>query len=269
MLVYIIYYANKNNNTHIKYYNNFISKKHENYILIILLLLLLIFILTYLPVFNKMQNINISLGYSFYNKLLLPLLISIYMYIIIYSIKQSNSKLYAYIYILQLICFFIIYKYNLISIEIIFINLAILAIFTNIITYNKDNIKMFLSHNYLFILTIVIALSTILKEEIIETINLNSNILFNNYNLIIKNINYYNNLNYNSNYFTIAIEDIYNKNQTFFYNEKKVYFINNFIINKSCIYTNIFNDIYVFIGDGNYINGWYLRVIYQPFVSFI
>ena len=257
-----------------KYYykqNNIFIYKNINFTyLVIVFLFILILFLTYLPLFsNLFFNQNISIGYSFFNKILLPFAISIYVYMLLYY-TNNYLQLIANI-LIQFFTFFIIYKYDLFSIDILLMNLALIGliqIFYKIQT-NKYFSKSDLGHLYIFSITIVVSLSSLLKEEVITIILLDDNIVFNNLNFFIKNINYYNNLNYNSNYFNVCLENLLSENSSYFYAEKKTYFIKQLILNKSCIYNNIINDIYLFVGDGNYKDGWYLRLVYQPFVPLL
>ena len=270
VIVSYLYISNYTNKYYYKQNNIFLYKNINIIYLIIAFLFILILFLTYLPLFsNLFFNSNISIGYSFFNKILLPFAISIYIYLLLFYINNYLQLLLNIL--IQFFTFFIIYKYDLYSIEVLLMNLALIGliqIFVKI-QINKYYSKSDFSHLYLFAMTIVISLSSLLKEEIISIMLLNDNIVFNNINFFIKSINYYNNLNYNSNYFNICLENILSGNNSYLYAEKKTYFIKQLILNKSCIYNNIINDVYLFVGDGNYKNGWYLRLVYQPLVPLL
>jgi len=124
-----------------------------------------------------------------------------------------------------------------------------------------------ISHIGFSIFIIGAIISNLGQYEVIKIISPGQSIQIRNIEYIFRGINYSINNNFHS-YFGNFLVKISNKNTTLF-PEKRYYFIKGIYTSKSNIKSNILSDIYAMIGDGNMVNGWYIRLYHSPLMMLV
>lgn len=260
-------------------YTYYIYKTIDFFIIINNIIFIIIFITvligTILPtLYSIFLNKNISIGISFYNKTIIPIIIPLLLVISISTFVKKTNYLrthqfsFSTLFFISLIIF--IYKIDL-SYYIYIIILLLFFLFTSLLKYVYIYQKidaMVLSHFGLFLFVMGALISSIFQLESIQIMFPGDEIILNNHIFNFRSINYIIGSNYYSIYSNIALE---NKNDfiNIFFPEKRYYFIKGIYITKSIIYSNYFADVYAIIGDGNFNYGWYTKYYYRPLMSLI
>jgi len=150
----------------------------------------------------------------------------------------------------------------------LFVDLFKKYYFKNIIA-NKYSKGMFLSHLGVALLILGITGSSVWKEEKITRMKVNDTVSIHEYNIVFKEINKFTISNYIS---LKATFEVYNKKNdlvTKLEPENRFYPISNNSTTEASIHTNIARDLYMVLGDGNYANGWVIRIYHNPLVMWI
>jgi len=167
---------------------------------------------------------------------------------------------------------FLFYKsYNLMGIIGIF--LASWIILNNISIIIQKKIKqpfsMIIAHLGIGLLILGITGSSVWQEEKILKMKINNEVKINKFNILFKQINEIKGKNY------LAIQGnfhVFDQNKNIIsklYPEKRFYPITNIFTTEASIKTNLFGDLYIVIGDGNFEDGWVVRIYYNPLVIWI
>ena len=128
---------------------------------------------------------------------------------------------------------------------------------------------MIIAHLGIGLMIIGITGSSIWQEENILRMKLNELTSFKNYNIIFKKIENIKGPNY------VAIKGsfwIYNKkNQivTILEPENRFYNVTKNSTTEASIHANLIRDLYMVLGEGNFENGWVVRIYYNPLVMWI
>nr|YP_009245593.1 cytochrome c-type biogenesis protein [Diphylleia rotans]BAU71445.1 cytochrome c-type biogenesis protein [Diphylleia rotans] len=126
-----------------------------------------------------------------------------------------------------------------------------------------------LGHYGLLLFILGIILNDINKVEIISQISVINPILATNSEdyLVFRGVAAAHGPNYFSLYGGPLL--ITKENSIIFYPEKRYYYTQNLLISKIEVHTNLISDLYCYLGEGNILNGWRLRLIYNPYQIFI
>lgn len=143
--------------------------------------------------------------------------------------------------------------------------------------YKKITYNILIPHLGLGIIVAAIAISTNFYQEINQIVNYGDSIILNDFVYNLRHFNYLEAINYQSVYANVIV--FYKNNfmmpqmdyglVSSMFPEKRLYFIQNIFTTKASIHTNLFYDLYVVIGDGNIKTGWYIKLFYQPALSFL
>jgi len=242
------------------------------------------------------SNNKISVGEPYYNSIVVPIIIPAILIMgigPILSWKKDDAfkvlkKMTLTIFITLLITFIFFYIYKSYSILGVFgILISVWIILNNfLLLFNKVQIKnkikeinlqntknysigMLLSHLGVGILILGITGSSIWQSEKIIRMKINSNININKYNIVFDKINEIKGKNY------IAIQGNFtvynNKNNVvaILNPENRFYPITKNFTSEASIHTNLLRDLYIVLGEGNLIDGWVVKIYYNPLVIWI
>jgi cytochrome c-type biogenesis protein CcmF len=260
-------------------YTYYTYKNINIYIIINNIIIIIIFITvligTILPtLFNIFLNKNISIGISFYNKTIIPIIIPLLIVMSISIFIKKTNYLKSHQFSLSTLFFIslMIFLYKLdVSYYIYTIALLLILLLTSLLKYiyiYKKIDAMVLSHFGFFLFVMGALVSNIFQLESIQIMFPGDQVTLNSHIFNFRGINYIVGSNYYSMYSNIALT---NKNDfiNILFPEKRYYFIKGIYITKSIIYSNYFSDVYAIIGDGNFNYGWYTKYYYRPLMSFI
>ena len=281
----LILFALKSKNYVEKDYISFLSKEgsilFNNIIMIITCSSVLLGTL-YPLIVETFTNNKISVGEPYYNSIIVPMFIPAILVMglgpIISWGNKNNKKniiktlpaLIASI-IITFITFLFYKSYSLMGVIGIFLANWIILNNLSILLQKKINqpISMIIAHLGIGLLILGITGSSVWQEEKIVKIKIGNEVKINNFNILFKEINEIKETNY------IAIQGNFhvfdqNKNIVFkLYPEKRFYPITNIFTTEASIKTNLFGDLYIVIGDGNFKDGWVVRIYYNPLVIWI
>nr|UNJ18908.1 cytochrome C-type biogenesis protein CCMF [Cyanidiaceae sp.] len=241
--------------------------------LFLLLFGLLIMVLTFFPIFLFMFfGEEIFFGSYFYNIFLLCFLscelVLFYIYITVYN--KLNYYMFVFFVFASSFSVFFFSK-------VLFFNIVIFFLIFSISLYNLFNEKSYLKkfklffivHFGFFLSLIGLLLIFSFKKEYVGTFFLNDLIFFDNFCLYFQDVNYIVSYNYLDNYISLLIQNTdfkrYLEEQLL--SEKRFYFNQNLYNVYSIIHSNLFFDFYILCGEGSFNEGWYIRLIILPFMS--
>nr|YP_010165739.1 heme lyase [Imasa heleensis]QRR29752.1 heme lyase [Imasa heleensis] len=242
--------------------------------LIILMSLILIFMGTVLPpVYMYMYEKEISIGSVFFDNLAniitLPLLLFILLSLT--EIKKEFIKIICHFLVSIIIINFYISRFSL---EIGILNQVILITSISIITIHgmhiinrRVNYKRDLAHLSIVLIVIGASLSSQLECEFILSLYPGEKLVFNDMNLFFRDLNTLDTYRFKANYADLLIN--FKETSAITFPERRFYLQNSNIISKSVILSGLTSDIYLLLGEGNYSDGWYVRILLKPFISFI
>tara|TARA_Y100000741_G_scaffold274212_1_gene214205 strand:- start:405 stop:1244 length:840 start_codon:yes stop_codon:yes gene_type:complete len=128
---------------------------------------------------------------------------------------------------------------------------------------------MFLAHLGVALLIIGITGSSVWQKELITRLNINDEIIFNENRIILKDIDKIIGPNF------IAYEgnfQIFDKNRKYIGSLKpqnRLYVVTNNASTEVSIHTNFIRDLYIVLGESDEIEGWVVRIYYNPLVIWI
>nr|YP_009968186.1 cytochrome C-type biogenesis protein CCMF [Cyanidiococcus yangmingshanensis]QMX77287.1 cytochrome C-type biogenesis protein CCMF [Cyanidiococcus yangmingshanensis] len=245
-------------------FNNYPNYTYYMFLLLVSYFFYLLLIL-FLPI---LINNNLSFSFDFFNK---TLLLFLGPFIILFIIFLLNSKKLIFSFF-GIITFFIFYK-QLFSYEFFFsYHFFINILIVSLILIIQRKFYFIIYHIGFFFIVLSLLLINIYTEELILNFNLGDSLLFNNNVIIFRDLNQLWSINYFCTYANFLIIDCYdlldlNSSCNILFSEKRFYLYQSLLNSKSVIYSNILNDFYVLLGDGNFKDGWYLRILFIPFIS--
>jgi c-type cytochrome biogenesis protein CcmF len=237
-----------------------------NIVIFSLLLILLIFG-TFFPTFLKLFfEKTLIIGTQYFNEITLTFLVGISFIFLFASCYQINLNFYLSFYLLNsvviyitldLCCFTYFYFYLLYFLQVFWS----LCIYLYLKTFNLSNVT-----HLLFITFIILVLN--LTSNSFEYFNIfrpGDFLYFLQFFLIFRGINIINNYNYYTLFGNFLLSDWFHLNYlSLIFPEKRFYFLEKFSGIKANIISNYFSDIYLIIGDGQIISGWFIHIIYNP-----
>ena len=272
-----------------KYFDNnyFIFFSKEGSILVNNILMVIVcatvFLGTIYPLLVEVfTNNKISVGEPYYNSTVIPIMIPAILVMGIGPMltwgsedkSKTFNKFFPSILLtgIMTICIFLIYKsYNVTGIAGII--LAFWIISNNLIVLIKKTINystgMIVGHLGVGLLILGITGSSIWQEEKILRMKINDQAKIKKYNFIFKEINEVKGTNY------IALQgnfSVYNNQKkiiTKLKPENRFYPITNNFTTEASIHTNLLRDLYIVLGEGNFKEGWVVRIYYNPLVIWI
>ncbi|BBU60048.1 cytochrome C-type biogenesis protein CcmF (mitochondrion) [Cyanidioschyzon merolae] len=246
--------------------NNHYNFVYYIFLLVILYFLYLLFVL-YFPFLIKCYNDNALLfSFGFFNKILL-LFIGILLTLIIIFLINSWKLIFIFLGIIIIV---VISGFPEIFLALYFF--IYLLLFTLILII-KQKFSFIVYHFNFFFIMLSLLLITIYGEEFILNFSIGKTLLLNdNFIIIFRDLNHIWSTNYLSTYGNFLITDFHNPMcyeniQNVLFSEKRFYLYQSLINTKSIIYTNLMSDVYILLGDGNFENGWYSRILFMPFIS--
>ena len=281
----LLTYAKKSKDYFDKNYFSFFSKEGSILVnnLFMIVVCSTVFLGTVYPLIVEAFTGNkISVAEPYYNSTVIPIIIPAILIMGIGPIltwnKDDKSKIMKKIYpsifitIVLTFIFFIIYKsYNFLGIVGIF--LAFWIISNNFIIIVKKiknySASMIISHIGIGLLILGITGSSVWQEEKITRLKVKNQTKIKEYNILFEEINEIKGLNY------VAIQgnfSIYDSKKNFITKlspEKRFYPVTKNFTTEASIHTNLFRDLYMVLGDGNFKDGWVIRIYYNPLVIWI
>ena len=275
-----------------KNYINFFSREGSILINNILMLIVCasVFIGTIYPLaIEAILKAKISVGEPYYNSAVIPIILPAILVMGVgpmltwqkIDLIKTLKKIFPSIMITLIITaiFFWTYaSYNLLGLIGITLAFWIISnIIVGLIQELKANNKllkfstsMVLAHLGIGLLILGITGSSVWQEEKIVRMKINDSTSINSYNIILKEINKIEVSNY------VALRgnfSVYNNvNDNILYNlspENRFYPITNNSTSEAAIHTNLLRDLYIVLGEGDAINGWAIRIYYNPLVAWI
>ena len=282
-----------------KNYFSFFSKEGSilvNNLFMIIVCASIFFGTTY-PLFVEIfSNNRISIGEPYFNSTVIPIMIPAILVMGLGTIlsweKVDLKKTIQHIItsmllaILIILIFFLLYRTSNILglVGIALGSWIICSVFVKIfINIKKENNKkilfsvkflrvfnsMTVAHLGVGLLILGITGSSVWQKENITRMKVNDETTINNYNIVFKEINKIKGPNY------IALEGnfwVYNQQNkivTVLRPEKRIYPITNHTTTEVSIHTNLLRDLYIVLGDEDILDGWIVRIYYNPLVIWI
>lgn len=245
--------------------------------IVLLVIFIIVFLGTILPIFfSFLLKMNILIGISFYNYVLIPLLIPFFILMIFSLFYKRVLRLYTHYYYFSVggfIFIFIFLLYYFLEGTYIFYLLLFLLtwlfffLFLYVFVYRLVNF-MIVSHFGVLVFFLGVLISNLWQVESVQIMFSGDFVLINHYYFYLKEVNYLKGNNYYSLYGNIVV---YNDDDfiNVLFPEKRYYFIKGIYMTKSVIHSNYFADIYAIIGDGNFNFGWYTKYFYRPLMLFV
>ena len=128
---------------------------------------------------------------------------------------------------------------------------------------------MIIAHLGVGLLILGITGSSVWQEEKITRMKINDETKIEKYNIILKKIDEIKESNY------VALQGkflIYDEKKNIIAKlkpEYRFYPITNNFTTEASIHTNLFRDLYIVLGEGNFSDGWVVRIYYNPLVIWI
>lgn len=245
----------------------------------------------------KLFSVGLSIGSNYYSDLLLPIFYVLLILLYIFTYEYTRNR---YIYQLRLLihllttlltvsalCIYLMYipytvheLFILVPLFIIcaiilllwyiclILSLICLVFFTNTTYLNKYAISMFVSHFGFACFglgTIIYGYGAFVYQN---TINLNIHLQFNDICLYLLNYNYLFGATSIDGFGSISITNWVDQYSIFF-PEKRYYTLQTFYSTKPYIITNIVGDFYLLLQEGQYLNGWDFKLLWNPGMSYI
>jgi len=255
--------------------------QNSNYLVYIynsvfLLIIIMIFFGTIFPaIYLLLTQKEISIGVTFYNNIIVPWAI-VMLLLMLYSSLSGWRFTYrdAYFLFLYNVIILGLYFYYIYDSEInygytVIILLSYLNILNSIYsmfrykTINHKNI----SHMGISVCILGMVLSNHFEYEAILNSYPGDSFMLEDNLVIIRDINIFDLTSYYSLYANILIDN--GISEVISFPEKRLYLLNSSVTSKSSIISNFMNDIYCLIGDGNYQDGWYIRVYLSKYINLI
>jgi len=231
---------------------------------------------------EALTNNKISVGEPYYNSTVIPIMIPAILVMGIGPIlgwgKENKLKTLKKILpsillttIMTIFIFLIYQSYSVVGI--IGIILAFWIISNNLLILIKKNKNystgMAIAHLGIGLLILGITASSIWQEEKIIRMKIGSEIKIEKYNIVFEKINEIRGSNY------VALRGnflVYNNEKnivTKLKPENRFYPVKNNFTTEASIHTNLFRDLYIVLGEGNFNDGWIVRIYYNPLVIWI
>ena len=280
----LILFASKSKNYFSNNYFSFFSKEgsilFNNIIMVVVCST--VFLGTIYPLLIEAINNNkISVGEPYYNSTVIPIILPAILVMGIGPIlswgKSNLSELLKKIFptivltlILTIFTFSIYKSYSLIGI--LGITLGFWIVSNNLFLLCKRKLNysagMIVAHLGVGLLILGITGSSTWQTEKIMKMKINSEIKVDKYKLVFDSIDETKGPNY------IALRGnflVYDKSSiiTTLKPENRFYPIAGNFTSEASIHTNLFRDLYIVLGDGNSIDGWTVRIYYNPLVVWI
>ena len=282
-----------------KNYFSFFSKEGSilvNNLFMIIVCASIFFGTTY-PLFVEIfSNNRISIGEPYFNSTVIPIMIPAILIMGVGTIlswekadlKKTlqhiiTSMLFAILIILIFFLFF--HTYNILGLVGIALGFWIICsvfvkIFINIkkeknkkILFSAKFLKHFnsmtVAHLGVGLLILGITGSSVWQKENITRMKVNDETTINNYNVVFKEINKIKGPNYVALEGNFWVYDQQNKIVTVLKPEKRIYPITNQTTTEVSIHTNLLRDLYIVLGDEDILDGWIVRIYYNPLVIWI
>ena len=129
--------------------------------------------------------------------------------------------------------------------------------------------SMTVAHLGVGLLILGITGSSVWQKENITRMKVNDETTINNYNVVFKEINKIKGPNYVALEGNFWVYDQQNKIVTVLKPEKRIYPITNQTTTEVSIHTNLLRDLYIVLGDEDILDGWIVRIYYNPLVIWI
>ncbi len=205
---------------------------------------------------------DISIGESFFIKTTIPFIPNILLLLSRSKVKVENERMVTSGSILEILGIFIILRVHCEPMPLFYSFL--LSLIIGLVCQNRSNFH--LGHYGLLLGILGVILNDINKVEIISQIGLCPN-------QFIVNLPHSDNYlvfrgaaaAHGPNYFSLYGGLITKGGAIALFPEKRYYYTQNLLISKIEIHSNLISDLYCYLGEGNILNGWNLKIIYNPY----
>jgi len=231
---------------------------------------------------EAMTNSKISVGEPYYNSTVIPIMIPAILVMGVGPMlewKKENKleffkKIFPSILLttIMTICIFLIYKsFSIIGVAGIILSFWIISNNLIMLTkkHKKYSIGMIIAHLGVGLLILGITGSSVWQEEKITRMKIKEETKIETYSIVFDKIEEIRGPNY------VALQGnflIYDKKRKVVSNLKpqnRFYPIKNNFTTEASIHTNLFRDLYIVLGEGNFNDGWTVRIYYNPLVIWI
>jgi len=273
-----------------KYFNNyyfsFFSKEGSiliNNILMVVVCGTVLLGTIYPLILEAFTGDKVSVGEPYYNSTVVPIILPAILIMGIGPLlawgKQEKFKIFKkalpsiLLTSLTSICFFLFFKTDsilgiagiILGSWIISNNLLLILIRKN----KSHSLGMLISHLGVGLLILGITGSSVWQEEKIIRMTIQDEVKIKNYNILFKEINEIKGPNYVAIRGSFFINDKKEKLITILKPENRFYPITNNFTTEASIHTNLLRDLYIVLGDGNFNDGWVVRIYLNPLVVWI
>ena len=282
----LILFAKNSKNFINNYYFSFSSKEGSILINNILMIIICstVFLGTIYPlIIEAFTDNKISVGEPYYNSTVIPIVIPA---ILIMGFGPMLSwgkeekvkvlkKLFPSIFltILFSIIIFIFYKpYNLIGILGVVLAFWIISNNLSLLIINKAKkytFSMIIAHIGIGFLILGVTCSSVWQNEKIVKMKINDEVKIDNYTFSFKKINEIKGANYLAIQGNFSVYNNKGKIITKLKPENRFYPITNIFTTEASINSKIFRDLYIVLGEGNFNDGWIVRIYVNPLVIWI
>ena len=249
-----------------------ISRSNLNYSLIfntILFMLLIVLLLfgTFLPTFLKIFfDKTLIVGTQYFNEITLTLLVGVTSLFLFASSYQINFYLYLSFYFINLVVLYYCSDLNSLNYFYIYIYYFIQVLWgLCIYIYIKSlNLSHLIHVFFIFFILLVLNLNCN-AFEYFNIFRTGDFLYFLQFFIVFRGVNIINNYNYYTLFGNFLVSDWFHlKYLALIFPEKRFYFLEKFSGIKANIVSNYFSDLYLIIGDGHIISGWFVHIIYNP-----
>jgi cytochrome c-type biogenesis protein CcmF len=254
-------------------------------------------------VWSYIFNNSLSLGAPFFNHTIFPLVMCLLIFLIYVILRGlfisgSLAAINFFVFLVSVFMVFFVYQslengyplkalstITLDSIELSptvfgFISIILLTLLLGSIfigRYKSElSMSFILGHLGVGIIVIAISVSSSYEFEVIKFMIPGDQIRLGDFILTFRGVNHIEGPTYHSLYGNFIINgsnnnvlDYVQSHTATLFPEKRFYLVNGIFTSKSAIYSSLFCDISVLIGDGNLEGGWYVRASFKPLMVWL
>lgn len=251
-------------------------------ITLIIIALITVFFGTFYSFFiDLFFKINISVGSSYFNGTVVPILLcAIFLIPFGLFLSWSNLSNFSYnlmiVFLISIFAFlYVIYSLNILFSFFIYFCLFVIIfafislifyLFIRFITFNV--LIIFLSHFGIVLISIGITISSFFSLEKDVVLKIGENIKVHNYDIVLNRILKKN----GENYISYVGEFFIKKNNVIIkklYPEKRMFYVSGLTMTEASIVSYFLTDFYLALGNKLDANQWGCRIYYKPFILFI
>lgn len=224
--------------------------------------------------FDLIFKRDISIGPGFYNEYLLIALIPclFLLGISFYPTYKKRSAIFLSLYCsVPFLLILIIAAYFTIDLIIILYYFSICTVWVILVELFKQYRVTFLFfvHSIFLLLLLSVIIYSYFQTNLCCFLKIGDVVTLHDYNFLLLDVNEVAGRNYHSQYGHLIVYNQKDSIITHLYPERRFYFESLVFSSKAFVVSNYISDIYVIFGEGNYIDGWNIKIYYNPMINII